>query len=1332
MLTKKIKESEKLVKAKRIFHNRIFGLTVLTVLLVLSVIGVSSAVSPALALEEAPWCGMEEHLHTDACYINEVLVCGKRAHAHTVNCYPVQLADNDINSLLTKIDNTADKRLRSVISVTVREADRLSAQEEDEPPAPAEPEPVPQEAAPVTPEQIVRINATVARYGIQPSVVLNEALNTPSRSDDGIHEDELPSGISDGIATSNPSTGTLSLGDQPNTNDNYVNFYIRLDGKIAMIGSTKMQTVSSNDWSFDFVVSKSDIASLYQSVVETGLSDSNVQVTGGAYYLRYNTNGSTTQFGNAADVSTNNVTFGSKWGSSADPCYAILSYSRTTTSPVDFYTLTMDRSAVGEPAQTKYVEGGSYSYQLPDPGDGYHWEDEAHNTITKVSLTGPTTVSLKADSFTVRYLVDGAAYAEPAGILPGAMYTVAEPPEGWRCWRSQSGLLYYGGTEISINADLQLTAVRNVTVRFVYLNGEPDEQQVLQGEAVTLPAGRWKDKAGTTFTGGQSTTVNSDMTFTEVLPPPLTVSYNVNWSTPTQLQAPATAPSVVGATSVEVASGTSLTVSRVSSRVVSSLFTGFGPKNARSGAVYFVGWRAENGELLQPDTSVSYAELSAYDTNGDGKIVLTGVWDYNSLRSVNFFVKLNSSFSAGETTAVYYTPSIFATYLGGVPDGSNMTTLNGKYSIQYDSSTTTYLANDKKIRAMYGSTSVPWLAQMPSDQYIFEQLKKYVQGGGTLSVQNDAGEFETVSVNDLNENAYAIRWYLFKAVVDTVPNWHIDGVLVRKEGKVQTTKTFSGNPTLIERAKEGFYITAVNARESKRYIMTIAEPTDEERQRILAERGLTTEQITAWLTATGDGTGRHFLWEFGDVDYGETWTVTEYPPDLADLADYAEWVIIDASAMNQSSSGTGGSVSVTGVTQATDVENPEWLRVEFNNIYFYSNSLMLKKEDAATGRSLAGASFQFYQDGALMTFDFDAQTGLYIYNSSGGGAYSTLVCDGYTNISTSGFAYDRGEITVREVEAPEGYGLVGDITIGYLTETGGDIGLTSDVSFAKYDRGLLTVKNHAAQNEVTVIKHWNCQDAEREDIVVQLLANGSANDAADILKSTGQSATQTLTSVHGWTYTWHNLPDYANGVPVSWSVSELRIGSEQAKADGSFANWIVSYRTNTSSGTSLIIENTPKRPMLYLQKVDRVTGAHLRGAQFSLIAVDDNGNAAANAVEKIGVTDENGSLSFDNLRYNQRYRLIETIAPAGYFAYEDPAYFTLTEDGTVTVEAHEAVFSAGTAFHIRVTDPAGHNLPETGGAGAFRYSIAGAAALLAALSLALYLRKKREEGRKTT
>ena len=112
-------------------------------------------------------------------------------------------------------------------------------------------------------------------------------------------------------------------------------------------------------------------------------------------------------------------------------------------------------------------------------------------------------------------------------------------------------------------------------------------------------------------------------------------------------------------------------------------------------------------------------------------------------------------------------------------------------------------------------------------------------------------------------------------------------------------------------------------------------------------------------------------------------------------------------------------------------------------------------------------------------------------------------------------------------------------TESYVTDTAGDgttdsdIGLTTDVPFARYDRGLLTIENRAAQNEVTVFKHWNCQDTEREDVIVQLLANGSANDAADILKSSGQSATQTLTAVHGWSHTWTDVPDYSSPKGIS-------------------------------------------------------------------------------------------------------------------------------------------------------------------------------------------------------
>ena len=560
---------------------------------------------------------------------------------------------------------------------------------------------------------------------------------------------------------------------------------------------------------------------------------------------------------------------------------------------------------------------------------------------------------------------------------------------------------------------------------------------------------------------------------------------------------------------------------------------------------------------------------------------------------------------------------------------------------------------------------------------------------------------------------------------------------MRKEGRVHTTKTFSGNETLIHQARDGFFIHAVNEAQDTRYIMTITDPTDDERAAILDRLGLSASQITGWLTPIDDGDGNDntLLWEFRDVEYDEAWVITEYPPQVAESADYAEWVVVDSSASNQSASGIGGTVEIRGVTHATDLEDPEWLRAEFNNIYFRGNSLMLKKEDAATGQALSGARFQLYQGDTLMTFDYDAETGLYIFDSHGNGSIDTLVCDGYTNLSTSGFAYDMGDITVREVTAPEGYGAVGDVTIGYTQDTDGDgvpdstIGITNSAdsgAYARYDSGLLVIRNSSAPTRVTAVKRWNCADSEREDVVMQLLANGSANTAAAILQSSGQSATVTLTAVDGWVYTWYDLPVYANGAPVTWTIRELRVGSENCKSDYSFPNWIVTYRSQTTAdGLVLTAENTPKRPMLYLDKWDMTGRQRLAGAIFSLIPVDDDGVSLSGAVSKTAVTGTDGSLRFDNLRHNTRYRLTELQAPEGYIPYDTPAYLTLGEDGRVTVEAHGYVSAA---FHISVVNRSADSLPDTGGSGLNGYYAAGAALALSALCAAILSRRRRGAG----
>ena len=115
------------VKGKR-SDNRIYVwlLGLLAALTILSAAGIRSAFPTALALEQAPRCGLEEHVHTDECYVDDLLLCEKKMHTHTENCYLVLLEDNDINNLLIQLDATPSKSLETLISSTVVQATVMS------------------------------------------------------------------------------------------------------------------------------------------------------------------------------------------------------------------------------------------------------------------------------------------------------------------------------------------------------------------------------------------------------------------------------------------------------------------------------------------------------------------------------------------------------------------------------------------------------------------------------------------------------------------------------------------------------------------------------------------------------------------------------------------------------------------------------------------------------------------------------------------------------------------------------------------------------------------------------------------------------------------------------------------------------------------------------------------------------------------------------------------------------------------------------------------------------------------------------------------------------
>ena len=277
--------------------------------------------------------------------------------------------------------------------------------------------------------------------------------------------------------------------------------------------------------------------------------------------------------------------------------------------------------------------------------------------------------------------------------------------------------------------------------------------------------------------------------------------------------------------------------------------------------------------------------------------------------------------------------------------------------------------------------------------------------------------------------------------------------------------------------------------------------------------------------------------------------------------------------------------------------------------------------------------------------------------------------------------------------------------------------------------GVLIVGNSTDSSSVTVKKSWECNESEWQDVTVQLLANGKLVTTV----IAGVEPQAVLNADNNWTYTWENLPVYVNGTKIAWSVKETAIGSEMAKADGSFVNWLVSYGLpiistdeNGDENTLLTVINTTKRVMLRLTKTNLWKTEQLTGATFLLEAVDANGNVLPNEVAKTATTGEAGTLIFDNLKCGVRYRLTEIQAPNGYLKISEYIYFTINEDGTVSVEDSFYAEAGTTAYNLVVKNGVIVDLPESGGIGTSMFYAIGLMLIAIAAGICIYhLRKRR-------
>ena len=197
--------------------------------------------------------------------------------------------------------------------------------------------------------------------------------------------------------------------------------------------------------------------------------------------------------------------------------------------------------------------------------------------------------------------------------------------------------------------------------------------------------------------------------------------------------------------------------------------------------------------------------------------------------------------------------------------------------------------------------------------------------------------------------------------------------------------------------------------------------------------------------------------------------------------------------------------------------------------------------------------------------------------------------------------------TVRETEVPVGYEatVTGNAAEGFI--------LTN------------THKTEVISVEGT--KTWNDNDqiAKRpESITVRLLADGTEVNS------------QTVNAESNWTYKFTDLPKYAAGKEIVYTVSE---------------DAVPGYITSVN-GTNLINTITSVK----ISKVDITDHKELAGAHIQVIDKDGN------IVDEWDSTWESHEVT--GLKTGEQYILRETVAPDGYTVTSDTT-FTLKEDGTV-------------------------------------------------------------------
>ena len=1330
---------------KRKTQGLFYKFILLAVLTAVSALSLSDSRLTSVALEQEPSCNLEEHIHSESCYLGDVLLCRQKAHVHGENCYLLLLSNNDINWLLQTVAETKERTLSGVVDSAMGQALTLNDNFANTSP-------------PVTlsSSDISSLNTTIEENNIVPSVTLNENLSN---------------GTMLAYTPDNGGVSTLAVGDSPSTGTRAINFYMMLDGRITLVSSG---TLTNNRYSY------ADTVAAYKNDTVTGLTTSNLG-SNRTYRIRYNTTGRITS---ASDFSTNagysnSVTF----GSGDKVRYSLLTNSSRQAIP--FYTVTLDYSEVdsSRSPDRQYVESGQKSTLTLD--SEYLWSDASGNSVSALpsTITATTTLYARPRSYTATFVDgNGATLVSPQsgkptnGILTVTLPSLAGTPHDSYYWivQGSDGQTFYpsdGTAQVNIGKDTVFEAVPNrYTVTLVDENGAQTTQTVGYRESFTLaslPTGYyWYDESGSRYTGGATYgPITHSVTFTAATTP-LYVTYNVNFpsSAANEVDSVPTLYGTTSSTATDLVTGGSTVTRTLTSRVARDEISS-GNKESRT--YYFNGWTVDGTDvLIPPDSTLTREQLMLYAGSGD-TVTLKGVWENGTrYNSATFFVRFDSQAvdTNGNITSQpteNYTPEIFNTHVGGVDTSWSDSEIKKAYEIADTTSDNSFGA-DSKIRALYGERAEGlWLYDFPKDDDVFAYLIDYLEKNPARQL---TVEGEAVNPEELDRSHYAIRWYVFKLEGST---WHADGKLVRKYGTITVNKTFGGDAEILPAAKEGFHIVAENGTRDENGVFTPHDTSHKAFRQII----LTLDQATAdALKATYPLAQFHIVdiedlqkdiheWQITDITLDEIWRITEVPTIVPGCSCYAEYSVYDTDGSYSAIAEYGTRASVVGRVFALDEDPDQGLMVDFANYYYKEDSILLKKEDAKTGQGLFGAIFEMWQNGHPLYFQYDETTGVYTQSPDASDTWIETNVDGFAVIDGFSYLYGDstgdgvrdGDITIKEIIPPPGYDKAPDAELGL--DADGNVSL-KDVSgipaedWAMYaavpSNEIAVIRDHTSEYiSVHVNKVWNTTvPADNVEMVLQ--ANGS--HAAALFPGMTNAQVK-LHAGNLWSYTWTDLPRYANGQPVEWGVKEVVVGGMPTLSDGtSFANWIVTYSPAVGTDIdsdgdidqwSFTVTNATRRPQLIVTKVGDGS-AVLPGAEFTLEQVELSGGSwqPVSGTATITMTsNERGMLTFDQLMAGSYYRLTEVHPPEGYIALAEPIILSVNGEGLVQQAADDGTLSDLSNPYITYTGPYNlrvmnmklTTLPSTGGVGTNVYWQSGTLLMLIAAVLFLYKEKRRRE-----